>query len=84
VTEDYSSYESVDEEENEPEVPKKGGRKPKTVEKVKDDPPRKAPTAVKRAESLKTKGGSKKLAGGSVKLGPKGSITNFFGPAKSK
>ena len=73
VTEDYSSYESVDEEEVEPEVQKKGGKKL---------------TAKKETEESGSVGGKKrkgaKQAGAPSKLGPKGSIVNFFGPASKK
>jgi hypothetical protein len=68
VTEDYSSYESVNEEEIEPEIPKKSGKKLTTEKET---------AALSKRKSTK-------LAGGSSKLGPKGSIINFFGPVKNK
>jgi DNA polymerase delta subunit 3 len=83
VTEDYSSYESVDEETVvEKEVPKKTKKKSSAEN---DGEPSTALPPKKKSEGIKRKGtGSSKSAGSFSKLGPGGSITNFFGPAKNK
>ena len=85
VTEDYSSYESVEEEEEpEPVAPKVPKRKKKTDAIVGSDSGAAAGPSKNKPEPLKRKGTNLKLAGGSSKLQAKGSITNFFGPAKGK
>jgi DNA polymerase delta subunit 3 len=77
VTEDYSEYESVDEEE--PAPPPKAKAKPK-AKSTADDPPAKAKPAPKPAPA-KTK---PKPSGGTGKAGQQAGIAGFFGKSKSK
>jgi DNA polymerase delta subunit 3 len=89
VTEDYSSYESVDEEE-EPE-PKKSSKKKsiaKDAMEVDEDPAKSSAKSTSKestppAKPAATTRKPAKPKGGS-KLRQNGSIANFFGPAKNK
>ncbi|KAJ7223127.1 DNA polymerase subunit Cdc27 [Mycena pura] len=78
VTEDYSEYESVDEEE--PPPPPKGKTKAK-AKPVDDAAPAKAKAAPNPPAKPKPKA---KPSGGSSKAAPPGGIASFFGKSKSK
>ncbi|KAJ7881198.1 DNA polymerase subunit Cdc27 [Mycena leptocephala] len=77
VTEDYSEYESVDEEE--PAPPPKAKAKPK-AKSTADDPPAKAKPAPKPAPAK----AKPKPSGGTGKAGQQAGIAGFFGKSKSK
>ena len=92
MTEDYSSYESVD-EEGEPEPKKSNGKKKsaigKAVENERSSSTTRNAKTVPEQSAPPTKGGPRggaksSKAGGGSKLKQKGSIANFFGPAKNK
>jgi len=90
VTEDYSSYESVDEEEAEPAAPAKGKAKAKSLTKVKEEEDSSTSAAPKLkpakkaslgADTLSAGAKSTKSRPGTSKNGPqkqKG-LANFFG-----
>ena len=83
MTEDYSSYESVDEEEAEQEAQKKpkgkkaAPAKPKKEAKDEDavPPPKSKPAAASRTNSIKAKSAG-------VKAGGQGNLKDFFGKPK--
>ena len=79
VTEDYSSYESVDEEEEEPPKKAKTKKAPsKTKKSDEEESQPKSKPAVSRTSSIKGKGGGAKSSG-------QGSLKDFFGkPKKSQ
>ncbi|KAJ7830832.1 DNA polymerase subunit Cdc27-domain-containing protein [Mycena leptocephala] len=77
VTEDYSEYESVDEEE--PAPPPKAKAKPK-AKSTADDPPAKVKPAPKPAPAK----AKPKPSGGTGKAGQQAGIAGFFGKSKSK
>ncbi len=79
VTEDYSSYESVDEEEPEEEKKKPKGRKAPAASKPKkssDD----EPAPAKSKPPART--GSTKAKSAGTKAGAQGSLKDFFGKPK--
>ncbi|EGO24208.1 hypothetical protein SERLADRAFT_369441 [Serpula lacrymans var. lacrymans S7.9] len=79
ITEDYSSYESVDDDEPDSELPAKGKGKKKTTAETKPEkdtnPAREAPKPkadVSRASKAKSSSAKR------------GSLLNFFGPERGK
>ncbi|KAJ7095469.1 DNA polymerase subunit Cdc27 [Mycena crocata] len=78
VTDDFSEYESVDEEEEAEEAPKKSKAKPKAKEKD-VPPPKTKPSAPKPAPAK-----AKPKPSGSSKGGQQTGIAGFFGKSKSK
>lgn len=75
-TEDYSSYESVEESEAQSEQPAKGKGKKKVVEQPKTD----EKSSSKEVQKSKPKAPPK----AKVAAAKRGSLLNFFGPDKGK
>lgn len=85
-TEDYSSYESVEEEEEEEETKPKGKGKAKETKK--------ASKSIEKDERAKSKAAVKEEGTGKPKAKPlgksrggapkRGGLLNFFGPEKGK
>ncbi|THH12453.1 hypothetical protein EW146_g7679 [Bondarzewia mesenterica] len=85
VTEDYSSYESVDEEEPEPEAPPKAKAKRKSTSGKKggDDPPAEKVSAKSRTKDpVESEGSGKTKAKGRPKAGDQQNLMSFFGKTK--
>jgi DNA polymerase delta subunit 3 len=86
VTEDYSEYESVDEEESEPEKPvkSKGKKKSEMKTDTTDTTAENMHKKVVAKGSVKKEQSSKALLGGKKIMKGQGSLSDFFSAPKLK